>query len=165
MVLANIKDIILYYLTATKNYKSDYSQGKIYKIVCNKTGLVYIGSTCKTLDQRLKRHEYNYKRYLDKKINTFISSIYIIFNNDYRIELIENYPCNNKLELENREYFHIDDNNCVNILRHSTGKYNYEQRANIRKEVIETIIDKCGKDIIKVMFRYGIDEYKQYNKF
>ena len=150
---------------ANKYQKVDYSQGKIYKIVCNKTGLVYIGSTYKPLNERLKRHEYNCKRYLDKKCNTFISSIYVIFNNDYKIELIENYPCNNKKELEDREYFHIDDNNCINILRHSTGKYNYYQRCDIRKDVIDTIVDKCGKDIIKVIFRYGIDEYKQNNKY
>ena len=40
-----------------KNKTSNYSQGKIYKIVCNKTGLIYIGSTYRTLDERLKRHE------------------------------------------------------------------------------------------------------------
>ncbi len=148
------------------NYKkADYSQGKIYKIVCNKTGLIYIGSTCSTLEKRLKRHESDCKRYLDKKTNHLISSIFVTFNNDYKIELIENYPCQNRKELEDREYFHIDDNECINTLRHSTGKYNYYQRMNIRKEVIENIVDKCGKDIIKVIFRYGIDEYKQNKKY
>jgi hypothetical protein len=81
---------------------SDYSQGKIYKIVCNKTGLIYIGSTCNTLDERLKQHEYDCKRYLDKKSNKFVSSIYVIISNDYKMELIENYSCNHKKELETK---------------------------------------------------------------
>jgi predicted GIY-YIG superfamily endonuclease len=59
-----------------KKNTSDYSKGKIYKIVCNKTGLVYIGSTCRSLEQRLKEHVYDSKRYLDKKCNKFISSIF-----------------------------------------------------------------------------------------
>ncbi len=126
--------------------------------------MVYIGSTYKTLDERLKRHEYDCKRYIEKKTNIFISSIYVTFNNDYKIELIENYPCNNKQELENREYFHIDDNDCINTLRHSTGKYNNYERMKIRNNVIDTLVQKCGKDIIKVVFRYGIDEYKQNKK-
>ena len=59
---------------------ADYSQGKIYKIVCNKTGLVYIGSTYRSLEQRIKEHAYDCKRYLEKKSNKLISSIYVIFN-------------------------------------------------------------------------------------
>jgi hypothetical protein len=147
-----------------ENETNDYSKGKIYKIVCNKTGLVYIGSTYRNLEQRLKEHEINCSKYLDKKSNIFISSIYIIFNNDYKIELIENFSCNNRKELENREYYHIDNSECINSYRKCTGKYNYKERCNIRYDVIQNIVDKCGKDIIKVIFRYGIEEYKLNKK-
>jgi hypothetical protein len=35
----------------------NYELAKIYKIVCNKTGMVYIGSTCqRLLSQRLSGH-------------------------------------------------------------------------------------------------------------
>ena len=82
---------------------SYYSQGKIYKIVCNKTGLIYIGSTCKTLNERLKKHEYDMnlfiKNYKTKK-SYLCSSFFVFLNKDYKIELIENYPCSSKLELE-----------------------------------------------------------------
>ena len=43
---------------------SRYRNAKIYKIVSNKTGLVYIGSTCKTLPQRIAQHERDYQQYL-----------------------------------------------------------------------------------------------------
>ena len=144
---------------ATYIYKSDYSQGKIYKIVCNKTGLIYIGSTYRSLEQRLKEHEYDCKKYLDKKTNTFISSIYVTFNNDYKIELIENYPCKNRKELEEKEYYYINNIECINTHRKSMSSQLY----NIHREnMLKLLVDKCGKDsIIKILFRYGIDEYIQ----
>jgi hypothetical protein len=37
-----------------------YSNGKIYKIVDNTSDKVYIGSTCKSLKQRLTAHEEYY---------------------------------------------------------------------------------------------------------
>ncbi len=46
----------------------DYSKGKIYKIVCNTTGLVYIGSTCEpTLARRLAGHRGAYNAFLKGK--------------------------------------------------------------------------------------------------
>ena len=141
----------------SKKKTSDYSQGKIYKIVCNKTGLIYIGSTCKTLDERLKGHEYDSKRYLDKKSKHLISSIYVIISNDYKIELIENFPCQNRKELEKREYYYIDNSECINTHRTSMNSYKYEEHI---RYIINLLVDKCGKDIItQILFRYGIDEY------
>jgi hypothetical protein len=152
-----------------KNKTSDYSQGKIYKIVCNKTGLVYIGSTCKTLDERLKQHEYDAKRYLDKKSNKFVSSIYIIISNDYKMELIENYSCNHKKELETKEYYYITNlEGCVNMHGYLSGSYiqkhcltySYHKNQHMHKQV-EMIRDKLGNEnFIKILFRYGIEEYK-----
>jgi hypothetical protein len=105
-----------------KNDKVDYSQGKIYKIVCNKTGLIYIGSTIKTLDERLKRHEEcmnifirNYKT----KKPQFLTSFFILLKKDYKIELIESYPCKSRIELEIKEceYMKLFPES-VNFLRH-----------------------------------------------
>ena len=45
----------------------NYQNGKIYKIVCNITGLVYIGSTIENLTERLWGHVYHYNSYLDGK--------------------------------------------------------------------------------------------------
>ena len=43
---------------------SRYRNAKIYKVVSNKSGLIYVGSTCLTLPQRLSQHERDYKQYL-----------------------------------------------------------------------------------------------------
>jgi hypothetical protein len=151
-----------------KKKTSDYSQGKIYKIVCNKTGLVYIGSTCKTLDERLKQHVYDAKRYIDKKSNKFVSSIYVIISNDYKMELIENYSCNHKKELETKEYYYITNLECVNMSGYLCGSYkqkqyltySYNRNQHLQKQV-DMIRDKLGEEAVKILFRYGIEEYKK----
>lgn len=137
-----------------ENKTSDYSQGKIYKIVCNKTGLVYIGSTCKTLDERLKRHEDDCKRFInnyknkpDKK-TTFCSSFFVLLNKDYKIELIENYSCNTKLELEIKEceYMNIYQES-VNILRnpiYHKNSFPKNENAMSSNDRIQNIKNKLG---------------------
>jgi hypothetical protein len=93
---------------------SKYQSGKIYKIVCNKTNLVYIGSTTqKYLSNRLKGHRSNYNQFLKGK-GHFISSYKLLENNDYYIELIELFPCNSKDELLVRERHYFDIIECVN---------------------------------------------------
>ena len=94
----------------------NYQQGKIYKIVCNTSGLVYIGSTCqKLLSQRLSEHVSNYKQYLIQKKN-YISSYEVIEYGNYEIILVENCPCNTRDELYMRERFYIENQECINMV-------------------------------------------------
>ena len=96
----------------------NYQQGKIYKIVCNLTRKVYVGSTCqKLLSQRLAEHVSHYKRYLSGISKYYISSFEVIKNGNYSIVLIQLYPCNHKDELFREERKHIDNIECVNILK------------------------------------------------
>jgi hypothetical protein len=92
----------------------DYSKGKIYKIVCNETGMIYVGSTVKKLKDRLRCHKNNYNHWLDGKTDFQCSSSAIIQFNNYYIELIEDYPCESKLELEMREGYWQKQIDCVN---------------------------------------------------
>lgn len=63
-----------------------YCEGKIYKIICNKTGKVYYGSTIKTLKARLSSHKQGH----------YTSAHDILESGNYRIELVELYPCGSK---------------------------------------------------------------------
>ena len=92
----------------------DYSKGKIYKIVCNETGLIYVGSTTQELNARLSKHKSNYKLYLDGK-ETFVTSYEIIKNNNFKIELLELVNCNCNKEFLNKEKYWIENMDCVNI--------------------------------------------------
>jgi len=81
----------------------DYQNGKIYKIISNETTKYYIGSTIFDLEIRLEGHKKAYKRFLDGYNYDNLSSFELLKLGDVRIELIENYPCNSKKELEMRE--------------------------------------------------------------
>jgi hypothetical protein len=101
----------------------DYQLGKIYKIECNVTGKVYIGSTCEPiLARRLAGHVGHYKRYL-KGTYQYVSSFDILQNEDYHIVLLEKYPCDTKDELLARERHWCNELECINQ-RKNQGMYN-----------------------------------------
>jgi hypothetical protein len=84
----------------------NYSNGKIYKIVCNITGDIYIGSTCEPiLARRLAGHVGNYKSYLNGKYH-YVTSYKIIEQGNYDIVLIELFPCDTKDQLHARESYY-----------------------------------------------------------
>ena len=89
----------------------NYKKSKIYKLVSSQTDKIYIGSTTKTLAQRLAHHKYDYK------INHQISSKDLLMFDDCKIILIENFECNTVEELRAREYQLIQENKniCVNL--------------------------------------------------
>ena len=93
----------------------NYSNGKIYKIVCSTTGLIYIGSTAKEfLSQRLNKHRGTYKRWKNDNTNPYTTSFKVLENDNFKIVLLELVNCNTKNELHTRERFYIESNDCVN---------------------------------------------------
>ena len=92
----------------------DFSKSKVYKIVCNVTGLVYIGSTIQKLSKRLSNHRCDYKKYLNNK-HSYVSSFKIIENDNNNIFLIEDCPCERKEQLHARERYWIENIQCVNM--------------------------------------------------
>jgi len=109
-----------------------YLNGKIYKIIDNTNANIYIGSTCTSLKERLISHLVNYKSYIKKDSKGKVTTAFdIIKNNDYRIELIENFPCKSKQELLRKEREYIENNKCINIARPITT---YQEKLNQKKE-------------------------------
>jgi hypothetical protein len=94
----------------------NYQNSKIYKIWSPHTELIYIGSTTRLLCQRLGDHQTNYKSYKEDKRH-YVSSFKILEYGDAKIELIENYSCNNKEELTKKEgeFIRQYKDICVNI--------------------------------------------------
>ena len=92
----------------------DYNLSKIYKIVDNTTGNIYIGSTTQSLSQRLGNHTKDYKRYCNGGFH-YVSSFEIIKNENYEIILIEEVNCSNKEQLLKIEREHIEANECINL--------------------------------------------------
>ena len=86
----------------------DYQKGKIYKITSEQLpGKCYIGSTIQTLKKRMCQHTSDYKCYLKGTNKRIKTSFKICCYQDAKINLIEEFPCESKAELEMREGVYI----------------------------------------------------------
>ncbi len=104
----------------------NYQNAKIYKIVNDELNLTYYGSTCSTLTKRLSQHKCE-KRCKSK----------LLFSTETKPEifLVEKFPCNNKIELLQRERFYIENNECVNLQRKQYRIDNEEKIKLQRKQI------------------------------
>jgi hypothetical protein len=102
------------------NNHLNYQHAKIYKIYSplNIDVGEYIGSTCLPLNYRLQEHKRSFRKFIGYEKPMENSRAVLQFH-DVKIELIENYPCKNKQELEQRELEHIQQSkNALNSRRH-----------------------------------------------
>jgi len=98
----------------------DYKNSKIYKLWSPEGDEIYIGSTTQSLAQRKAKHKCH--------IGVCNSSILFEKYTDVRIELLEEYPCDNKEQLLKKEGEYIRNNNCVNKV--VPGRTNKESSKN-----------------------------------
>src|ERR1700719_1319123 len=97
----------------------DYQNGKVYKIVNDTDDEIYVGSTCNTLAKRFGDHKYDAKYKPNIKIYQKMNRI---GKEHFRIILIEEYPCNNKIQLISREeYWRNELNSTLNMRCCGTG--------------------------------------------
>lgn len=125
----------------------DYQKGKIYTIRCrNDDNLIYVGSTIVSLSKRFNQHK-NEK----KMKNTFHTKI-TDWDNWY-IELYENYPCNNKEELNKREGEIIRQMANLNIqIPQRTAEEIIDYNKN-RKHIYNTTLPQEKRDAINLRRR------------
>jgi len=148
----------------------NYQDGKIYKIHSYKTNKIYIGSTTQPLCKRLSDHKTKFKRG-----NGGTMSKKILIYDDAMITLIETYSCNDKNELEKRERYHIENNNCINKIIPTRTKKEYDiankdyqiqyriNRIEIRKQYLIENVDKINQ-YVKQYKIDNKDKIKQYQK-
>ena len=101
----------------------DYKNGKIYQVVCNITGETYVGSTARSLEDRLIEHEKPSNRCCSKQI---------IERGDYYIELLETYPCESEFELNRKEGEYQKTIECINKV--IAGRTEAEWREDNKEE-------------------------------
>jgi len=83
---------------------TNYSRGRIYKIVCDGSDKIYIGSTTKKyLSSRMVAHRAEYK-----KGKNCTSSRELFDKGNCSIVLLENFSCTSKDELRQRERYYFD---------------------------------------------------------
>ena len=88
---------------------TDYSKGKIYKIISPSTGLTYYGSTVESLSRRMSKHRSKFKTDKGNK-----AAFKVLSCDDAKIFLVEKYPCNDVEELRAREGWYQQNFECVN---------------------------------------------------
>jgi len=148
-----------------------YERGQIYTVRCkyDKT-LIYVGSTIQPLAVRMGGHRNNH----DHKA----TSLYLKVDGDWKnwyIELYENYPCNNKQELERREGEVIRDIGNVNmcIAGRNLKEYYIDNReklltkqklyTNNNREKVREYQDKYYQKNQDLLLVYA-KEYRLHNK-
>jgi hypothetical protein len=149
----------------------DYQKSKIYKLYSPSKNLVYYGSTVQSISQRLSKHLYKFKCYNNNDNNTnYLTSFLILECEDYKIELIEEYACNNKAQLERKEGEYIKANECVNkrVEGRTLKEYRIDNTDKIKEQTKQYKINNADK-IKEQQKQYYIDNadkikeyYKQY---
>ena len=113
-----------------------YNNSKIYKVIDVGYNKTYIGSTCQPLCKRFSKHKEKYNQYLngkqdsDRRVNLIFDEYGI---DNCKIELIETYPCDNRMELLKREGEHIRSNDCVNKI--ISGRTLHEYREDDKEHI------------------------------
>ena len=163
--------------------KEDWSLGKIYKIISNNPDVneVYYGSTCqRLLCMRMAQHRCCYKRWIAGKIGDGCSSFDLFKKygvEQFHIELVENFPCENGEQLHTQENIYIRGNECINkrhaittreeraIRKHQQYIDNIEEKKAYGKQHREKNQDKIvakrqeNKEEMKIyMKQYNIDK-------
>jgi hypothetical protein len=99
----------------TSNNK--YASSSIYKVVDNAYTMCYYGSTTQQLSMRMTKHRMHYKLFAEGKSKGRFS-VFDIFDahgvENCKIELVEECPCESIEQLNKREGFYIQNNECVN---------------------------------------------------
>ena len=123
-----------------------YQRGKIYKLICDVTSKVYIGSTIQTLEERLKGHKKDYRAYL-KGTKGYCKSFDIIENGYFFIELITDYPCWSKAELNREEGRYQRDMECINKVIAGRTKSEYYEDNKVSINVYRRQYYRDNKEI------------------
>ena len=135
----------------------DFTKGKIYKITNDYNDDVYIGSTCDRLVKRFIKHKADAKQEKCKN-----RPLYKLINEvgfqRFRIQLIEDFPCNDKYELRQREGHYIRELS-KNLNKNIAGR-NLNQYKEDNKEKIKNYY-KDNKDKNKEKIKNYYEENKE----
>jgi len=127
----------------------DYNNGKIYVIRNHCNDMVYIGSTTQSLSKRFSKHKWDCNRRTSPLYNA-MNELY--FGNFY-IELVEEYPCDNKEQLCAKEGYYIRQFDSYN------NGYNGRIEGRSKKQYCEE-----NKDKIKQWREDNKETIQEYNK-
>ena len=146
----------------------NYQNSKIYKLWSPSKNIVYIGSTTQPLCKRLVVHLSYYKAYNNDNTKKYYTSFMVLECNDYKIELLEEYKCNNRQQLEQKEGEYIKNNECCNkyIAGRTTQEYYIDNIDKIKEQSKQYRITNADKikEQMKEYYITNADKIKEHMK-
>lgn len=126
----------------------DYKKGKIYKITSPNIDAVYVGSSTQTLNQRFNCHNWKSRTFANSKL---CASHDVIKHGNARIELVEDFPCDDIHELEAKELAIIkkyrDDGYTV-VNKQQNGKTIEEKKAH-KADISKAYRERLGEELLE----------------
>ncbi len=141
----------------------NFQKAKIYKITNDYNDDVYVGSTCNSLVRRYIQHKSDSKneKYQNRPIYKLINQIGF---ERFRIQLICDYPCEDKYQLRQKEGEYIKNIGNLNLLQ--AGRTIKEYREDNKDKIEETTRNYNNKNIetIRERYRKYDEEHKEERK-
>jgi hypothetical protein len=153
--------------------KNPYVNGKIYRIVCD--DLTYYGSTIQPIKKRFCQHKNKFVAWCKcnkpaaTSFHDKLTSFQLFERGTPSIFLVEDFPCERKDQLEARERFYIENNECVNKIipgrthnewikdnkeRHKQHYTKYNEKNRERKRAYDMDYAKLNPEKIKEKSKY-----------
>ncbi len=120
--------------------KFNYNKSKIFVLKSDNSDRIYIGNTINSLSNRLYNMEQEFLYWQDHG-EYYREYFEILKKKDYKIELIEDYSCDNIYQLDRRTIEHIrkDRAKCVNI---NLGK-------RLKSEIMEDVLSGVEEEYLE----------------
>ncbi len=134
----------------------DYANGKIYKLVNNVDAEFYVGSTTSTLSRRLHFHKHHQVK--NKKTRVYQHLDEIGWDN-VDIVLVENYPCESKIELHQRERYWIET--LKSSLNMAIPTRTHKEWLEVNKEHVKDYKKKYNTDNAEAVKQYRKKRYDE----
>jgi hypothetical protein len=117
----------------------DYSKSKIYQIRNTITDDVFVSATSSDLAVAMRQHRYEANKHKSQDSMLLYQLMRTLGSDKFFIELIEGYPCNNKVELRARLGQHQIEKGTLNKVIAGRTKQQYMKNYREQnKEQIET---------------------------
>lgn len=147
-----------------------YDRGKIYRVVAP-DDTQYIGSTIGTLISRFGNHRRMYSSWKAGGVKRPCATTQLFDKygvDNCKIELIENFPCESKKELDRREGEIIKTSTCINkvIAGRTLEEYRKDKKSELNQKGREYYEENKEKELERRRKYYeeNTDRRKQYAK-
>lgn len=144
--------------------KGDYKNGKIYKIWSLQTDKIYVGSTYGSLTNRMSIHRSEYKRWKEGARNLIYSAVLfdLVGIENCKIELIHDFPCESKSELEAEEGRVMRANKHLLVNKKIQGRTNKEYNEEYKEH--QKAYYQDNKQELNIKHKEYYEQHKEHLK-